>query len=121
MRKLLTGTAMAVMFAAAPALADSTTKASGELVTSPTVENQAVSKPADITGSAGGTSVETGTKATTAGSSAITGADGEPQGSVDMKAGAETGTTLKTGKPATTAGGEVVPDTNQDPVSSDDS
>jgi len=121
MRKLLTGTAIALMFTAAPALADSATSASGEVIPSPTSEDKAVSEPAMKSGDTSATVVDEGTKATTAGSNAIVGADGEPVAETDKKAGMADGSTVEEGKPATTAGSEVITDSNGDPVSSDDS
>jgi hypothetical protein len=119
MLKFMTGTAMALMFAVAPAMADSS--ASGEVVESPTMEDKTVSQPADLANGDGQTMIDEGTEATTAGSNAIVGTDEEPAASFDRKADGDDGTTLKEGKPASTAGSEVIPAPDGDPVSADDS
>jgi hypothetical protein len=120
MHKFLTGTAMALMFAAAPALADSTTSASGEVVPSPTVEDKAVSQPADLANGDGGTMIDEGTQATTAGSNAIVGTDEEPAGTFDRTVDEAGATTLEEGKDATTASGEVIPAPDGEGVSTKD-
>jgi len=122
MRKIMTSTALALMFATAPALADSaSTSASGETIPSATTEDKAVSEPAMKAGDDNSTVVEDGTKASGASSMTTTNAEGEPMSTTGKDAGMADGTTVEEGKPATTAGGEVVPSTDGDPVSSDDS
>ncbi len=79
MRKILTGTALALVFATAPALAGSTsTSASSETVPSQTVEDKAVSEPTMNAGDNTSTTVDEGTKATGASSMTTTNAEGEP-------------------------------------------
>jgi|GEM_PF-3318506 len=121
MLKFMTGTALAVMFAVAPAMADTTgSAASSQTVPSATSEQKAVSQPADKAGGDSATTLNEGMKANDT-SMTATGADGEPVSSVDKKAGEMGETTLEEGAPATTAGGEVIPAPDGDPASSDDS
>jgi hypothetical protein len=122
MRKILTGTALALMFAVTPALADSSsTSASGETIPSATTEDKAVSEPALKAGDNNATVVDEGTKASGASSMTTTNAEGEPMSTTGKDAGMADGSTLEKGKPATTAGGEVVPAPDGDPVSDDKS